>query len=71
MPRLSQEEKVTIKVLNSKNETNRAIAPRLGVSEGMARLFAILHKRLEDELPSAFLRQGCRGDPGGKREGPR
>lgn len=37
MPRLSQEEKVTIKVLNSKNETNRAIARRLGVSEGTVR----------------------------------
>lgn len=37
MPRLSQEEKVTIKVLNSKNETNRGIARRLGVSEGTVR----------------------------------
>lgn len=64
MPRLSQEEKVTIKVLNSKNETNRAIAPRLGVSEGMARLFAILHKRLEDELPPL----SCGKDAVGIRE---
>jgi len=37
MPRLSQEEKVTIKVLNSENETNRAIARRLGVSKGTVR----------------------------------
>jgi transposase len=37
MPRLTENEKVTIEVLNSKNETNRSVARRLGVSEGTVR----------------------------------
>ena len=37
MPRLAEYEKVTIEGLNSKNETNRSVARRLGVSEGTVR----------------------------------
>ena len=37
MPRLNQEEKVTLMVLKSKNESNRSVARRLGVSEGTVR----------------------------------
>ena len=35
MPRLTENEKVTIEALISKDETNRSVARRLGVSEGM------------------------------------
>lgn len=55
MPHLSQEEKVTIQVLNSKNEPHRAIARRLGVSEGTVRY----HLRK--------VREG-RGEHDGRRE---
>ena len=34
MPRLTENEKVTIEALISKDETNRSVACRLGVSEG-------------------------------------
>jgi hypothetical protein len=37
MPRLTENEKVTIEGLNSKNETNRSVARRLGMSEGTVR----------------------------------
>ena len=34
MPRLTENEKVTIEAPNSKNETNRSVARRLGENEG-------------------------------------
>jgi biotin operon repressor len=37
MPRLSREQKMTIQVLNEKQESGRAIARLLGVSEGAVR----------------------------------
>ena len=37
MPRLTEKEKVTIEAPNSKNETNRSVARRLGVNERTVR----------------------------------
>ena len=55
MPRLTEKEKVTIEAPNSKNETNRSVARRLGVSEGTIRYH--LQKVREGRREKRFLEQ--------------